>query len=108
MCPPASLFLSVSVLSVCFLLPAVGYCGRRIKDSSVENLELKGYSFEAWRGQNIAAHASPTAGDFFLANFYLPGPFTFIFSKTSPEFVCVCVCVEADAGYHVECPQNIK
>ena len=31
-------------------------------------------------------HAKSTARDFFLADFYPPGPFTCIFSKTSPEF----------------------
>ena len=36
--------------------------------------------------QNIATHASPTVRDFFLANFNRSGPFTCIFSKTSPEF----------------------
>ena len=38
-------------------------------------------------GQNIAMHASPTSRDILLElNLYLSGPFTFIFSKTSPEF----------------------
>ena len=35
--------------------------------------------FVPWLGQFIALHASPTARDLFLANFYFPGPFTFIF-----------------------------
>ena len=34
----------------------------------------------------IAMHATPAARDLFLANFYPSGPFTRIFSKTSPEF----------------------
>ena len=36
-------------------------------------------------GQNIAAYASPTARIVFFIprNFYLPGPFTFIFSPNS-------------------------
>ena len=33
-------------------------------------------------------HATLTARDFFFANFYPSGPFTSIFSKTRPEFVC--------------------
>ena len=45
----------------------------------------------------IAIHATLTARDFFLANFYSSGPFTCIFSKTSPEFVCVRSCVRARA-----------
>ena len=37
-------------------------------------------------GQNIAMHFSLTAKDFFLTYFYPSGPFTCIFSKTSPNF----------------------
>ena len=37
-------------------------------------------------GQYIAIHATLTARDFFLACFYTSGPFTCIFSKTSPDF----------------------
>ena len=37
-------------------------------------------------GQYIAMHATLTARDFFLANFYPSGPFTCIFSKTTSEF----------------------
>ncbi|WP_419611808.1 hypothetical protein, partial [Thiolapillus sp.] len=36
--------------------------------------------------QYIAIHATLTARDFFLAYFYPSGPFTCIFSKTSPDF----------------------
>ena len=41
-------------------------------------------------GQYIAIHASLTARDFFVAYFYPSCPFTCIFSKTSPDFSCVC------------------
>ena len=37
-------------------------------------------------GQCIAKHATLTATDFFLGNFYPSGPFICIFSKTSPKF----------------------
>ena len=37
-------------------------------------------------GQYIVMHATLTAKDFFLFNFYLSSPFTCIFSKTSLEF----------------------
>ena len=40
-------------------------------------------------GQYIAIHATLTASDFFLTYFYPSGPFTCIFSKTSPDFFCV-------------------
>ena len=40
-------------------------------------------------GQYITMHATFTARDFFLANFYPSGPFTCIFPKTSPVyFLC--------------------
>ena len=35
--------------------------------------------------------ALPTARDFFLANFYLPGPFIFIFQKLSRVFPVLAV-----------------
>ena len=41
--------------------------------------------------QYIAIHATITARDFFLANFYPSSPFICIFSKTSPEFFSVLV-----------------
>ena len=47
---------------------------------------LKVLPFEAGVDRYIVMHTTPTARDFFLANFYRSGPFTCIFSKTSPEF----------------------
>ena len=41
-------------------------------------------------GQNIAMHATPTARDFFLANFYPFGPFTCIFF--SPKLLLISFC----------------
>ena len=37
-------------------------------------------------GQDKAVYAMPTARNFCLVNFYLPCPFTFIFSQTPLEF----------------------
>ena len=75
-------------------------------------------------GQYIAIHAMLTARDFFLAYFYSSGPFTCIFSKTSPDFFPVlaaantgsCICLQneigtvtlLDTGSRVECPWNIN
>ena len=42
-------------------------------------------------GQYIAMHSTLTARDFFLAYFYPFGPFTCIFSKTSPDFPMLAV-----------------
>ena len=57
-----------------FSAPVVGTADAEIKDP-VENPDFKG-------SHNIAMHASPTTGGFFL-----PGPFTFIFfPKLLPSF----------------------
>ena len=50
----------------------------------------KGLPLKLRVGQNIAMHASPTARDFFSSKFYLPGQFTFIFSKLLLSFSSVC------------------
>ena len=105
------------------------YCRRRserkthlLRTQSSEVLPLK-----PGVDQFLAMQASPTATDFFLANFYPPGPFTCIFSKTSPKFFPVLAvantvsCVDpgqrikqtillttVDAGSRVEWPRNIN
>ena len=48
-------------------------------------------------GQCIAMHATLTAWDFFLANFYSSDPFTRIFCKASPKFF-LCFCAVANTG----------
>ena len=57
-------------------------------------------------GQGIAIHATLTARDFFLAYFYIPGPFTCIFSKTSPDFFPVLAV--ADTGFLCWVPTEYK
>ena len=42
-------------------------------------------------------HATPTARGFFLAHFYFSGPFTCMFSKTSPEFFSVLAVTNASS-----------
>ena len=49
---------------------------------------IKIISISLWLIPYIALHATLTARDFFLAFFYPSGPFTCIFSKTSPDFSC--------------------
>ena len=68
------------------ILPQLEAADAEIKVSSVENTELKCSPLKPGTGQYIAIRATLIASDFFLANFYLSGPFTRIFSKTSPEF----------------------
>ena len=64
-----------------------------IKVPSGENTELKRSPFKAWsRSIYLDIHATLTARDFFLAYFYPSGPFTCIFSKTSPNFFPVLAC----------------
>ena len=59
---------------------------QKLKSLPISTLSLKVLPLKPGVGQYIAMHAILTARDFFLANFYLSGPFTCIFSKTSPEF----------------------
>ena len=56
-----------------------GAADAEIKVPSGENTELKRSPFKAGVGQCIAIHATLTARDFFLAYFYLSGPFTCIY-----------------------------
>ena len=76
-----------------------------IKVPSDENTELKGSPFwdvvnalspvslKPGVGQYVAMHATLTARDFFLANFYHSGPFTCIFvPKPLPIISCVVSC----------------
>ena len=66
-----------------------GGADTEMKVPSGENTELKRSPFKGWNSQYIAIHATLTARDFFLANFYPSSPFTRIFSKTSPDFSSV-------------------
>ena len=68
--------------------PQRGAADADIKVPSVENTELKGSPLKLGIGQGIVIHATLTARDFFLANFYPSGPFTCIFSKALPSFSC--------------------
>ena len=58
--------------------PRWGAADAEIKVPSDENTELEG---SPGVGQHIAMHATLTARDFFLNNFYPSGSFTCIFSK---------------------------
>ena len=61
--------------------PQWGAADAEIKVPSRENTELERSPFKAWSRSVIAIHATFTARDFFLANFYPSGPFTCIFPK---------------------------
>ena len=67
-------------------MPCSGELQTQKLKSHLVRTELEGFPFKAWVGQYIAIHAMLNAKDFILANFYPSGPFTCIFSKTSPKF----------------------
>ena len=62
---------------------------QKLKSHLVRTQSLNVLPLKLGVGQYIAIHATLTARDFFLAYFYPSGPFTCIFSKTSPDFSCV-------------------
>ena len=72
------------------MTPQLGAADAEIKVPSGENTQsLNVLPLKAGVGQYIAVHATLTSRDFFLAYFYPSGPFTCIFSKTSPDcFPC--------------------
>ena len=53
--------------------------------------------------QYTAIHAALTARDFFLVYFYPSGPFTCIFSKSSPDFIRSCVGLQNKIGHTAGC-----
>ena len=59
---------------------------QKLKSYLVRTQSLNVLSLKPGVGQYIAIHATLTASFFFLAYFYPSGPFTCIFSKTSPDF----------------------
>ena len=60
---------------------------QKLKSHLVRTQSLNVLPLKPGVGQYIAIHATLTARNFFLAYFYPSGPFTCIFSKTSPDFV---------------------
>ena len=59
---------------------------QKLKSYLVRTQSLNVIPVKPGVGQYIAIHATLTARDFFLAYFYTSGPFTCIFSKTSPDY----------------------
>ena len=64
---------------------------QKLKSHRVRTQSLNVLPLKAGVGQNIAIHATLTARDFFFAYFYPSGPFTCIFSQTSPDFPVLAV-----------------
>ena len=66
---------------------------QKLKSYLMSAQSLKVLPLKPGVGQYTAMHATLTARDFFLANFYPSGPFTCIFfPKPLPSFVVFCVC----------------
>ena len=59
---------------------------QNLKSHLMKTQSLKILPLKPGVGQCIAMHATLTAKDFFLANFYHSGPFTCISPSTSPKF----------------------
>ena len=59
---------------------------RKFKSHLMRTQSLQVLPLKPGLGQYNAMHATLTARDFFLANFYLSGPFTCVFSSTSSKF----------------------
>ena len=64
---------------------------QKLKSHLMRTLGLKVLPLKPGVGQYIAMHATLTARDFFLANFYPSCPFIRIFSKTFPKFFLLAV-----------------
>ena len=75
---------------------------QKLKSHLLRTQSLTALPLKPGVGQYIATHATRTARDFFLDNFYPFSPFTCIFSITSPEFFLLAV---ANTGSCVG-PQN--
>ena len=91
---PLSVFVSFdhTFLSVSFSspIPRSGELRtKKLKSDLVRTQRLNVLPLKLGIGQYLDIHATLTARDFFLAYLYPSGPFTCIFSKTSPSFSCV-------------------
>ena len=64
---------------------------QKLKSHLIRTQSLNVLPLKPGVSQYIAMHAMLTARDIFLANFYLSGPFTCIFSKTSWVFPVLAV-----------------
>ena len=80
---------------------------QKLKFPLMRKRSLKFLPLKLGVGQYIVTHATLTARDFFRANLFPSGPFTWIFSKTSPEFF-FCVLAVASQLVGALSPVNHK
>ena len=84
---PTWFYSPVDKLRISLVFPRSGELRtQKLKSHLVRTQSLNVLPLKPGVGQYIAIHATLTARDFFLAYFYTSGPFTCIFSKTSPDF----------------------
>ena len=87
---PLLFFKRQNTLHLAFVLPRSEKLRmQKLKSHLVRTQSLNVLPLKPGVGQYIAIHATLTAREFFLDYFYPSGPFTCIFSKTSPDFSCV-------------------
>ena len=73
--------------SISYLFPCSGVLQmQKLRTHLSKNQRSKVFPFKPGAGRYVAMHAMPAVRDFLHANFYPSGPFTCIFSKTSPDF----------------------
>ena len=73
-----------SFLTSFFFFPCSGELQtQKLRSHLLRTPNSKLFRLKPGVSQNTAMRSKPTARNFFLANFYLPGPVTFIFSQTS-------------------------
>ena len=87
-----------TVRGSCLVILQWGTADVEISNPSVENPELTNVlPLKPELGQNIAMHALTAARSFFpCPNLYHPGPFTLIFSRSSPNFFYNCYSEHSD------------
>ena len=89
LCVCMRVFVCVCVFVLCACLRSGELRTQKLKSHLMRTQSLKVLPLKPGVDQHTAMHAKLTASDFFFPNFYSPGPFTYIFSKTSPElFLC--------------------
>ena len=90
-CPLTIVLLQIFFnLITLFSYPAPQWgAAHKLKSHLLKTQTLKVLPLNPGVGQYIAMHATLTARDFFLANFYPSGQFTCIFPKLLPSFSCV-------------------
>ena len=82
--------MRVFITIFCEAAPQWGAADAEIKVPSGENTELKCSPFKPW-SKSVYSYTcyAYCQGFFFLDYFNTSGPFTCIFSETSPDFSCV-------------------